>query len=169
MLNLTPIMKCNRTRRTSFLKKDNLKLQPSLTGHVNGAKKYKILIVDDEPDIASIMKLGLEKAGFLVDAFTEPLKALEYYQKEGQFDLALLDIRMTPINGFELYRRLQNVDKKLRVCFITAFEIYFDEFKRVFPKIQVDCFVKKPVSIQQLVNIIAAQLDPDSIKVPQRD
>lgn len=145
-------------------------MQPSLTGHVNGARKYKILIVDDEPDIASIMKLGLEKAGFLVDAFTEPLKALEYYQKEGQFDLALLDIRMTPINGFELYRRLQNVDKKLRVCFITAFEIYFDEFKRVFPKIQVDCFVKKPVSIQQLVNIIAAQLDtPDSIKVPQRD
>lgn len=163
-------MKCNRTRGISFLKKDNLNLQLSLTGHVNGAKKYKIIIVDDEPDIASIMKLGLEKAGFLVDAFTEPLKALEYYHKEGQFDLALLDIKMTPINGFELYRRLQNIDKKLRVCFITAFEIYFDEFKRVFPKIKVDCFVKKPVSIEQLVNIIAAQLDqPDSIKAPQRD
>lgn len=126
---------------------------------MNGAKKYKILIVDDEPDIASIMKLGLEKAGFIVDAFTDPLKALEFYQKEGQFDLALLDIRMTPINGFELYRRLQTIDKKLRVCFITAFEIYHDEFRRVFPKIKVECFVRKPVGIEEVVKIVTQQLD----------
>lgn len=126
---------------------------------MNKDKKYRILIVDDEPDVASLVKLGLEKNGFEVEAFTEPLKALEYYQKEGQFDLALLDVRMTPINGFELYRRLQNIDKNLRVCFITAFEIYLDEFKRVFPKIKVDCFVSKPVGIEKLVQTITTQLE----------
>lgn len=126
---------------------------------MNKGKKFRILTVDDERDIANLTKLGLEKYGFEVEAFTEPLKALESYKKEGQFDLALLDVRMTPINGFELYRRLQDIDKKLRVCFIMAFEMYIDEFKRIFPKIKVDCFVNKPVRIEKLVQIVNSQLE----------
>jgi DNA-binding response OmpR family regulator len=103
-------------------------------------KKYRILVVDDEIDIATIMKLGLEKEGFQVEAITDPLRAVEFFENDRDFDLALLDIRMSPINGFELFRRLLKIDNKLRVCFMTAFEIYFDEFRRVFPKIKVDCF-----------------------------
>jgi len=103
------------------------------------------------PDIGAIIKLGLEKQGFEVEAITDPLKALEYYEKDTKFDLALFEISMTPINGFELYRRLININRNLKACFITAFEIYYDEFKRIFPKIRVDCFVHKPVSIDKLV------------------
>jgi DNA-binding response OmpR family regulator len=120
--------------------------------------KKRILVVDDEPDIAAVMKVGLEKEGMQVEAFTEPLKALELFKK-GSYDLALLDVRMTPINGFELYRRLLKIDNKLRVCFITAFEIYYDEFRRVFPKIKVDCFVRKPVTIDKLGKIISTELN----------
>ena len=115
------------------------------------------MVVDDEVDIATIMKLGLEKEGFYVEAFSDPMKALDYYKK-GAFNLALLDIRMSPINGFELYRRLLEKDKQLRVCFITAFEIYYDEFRRVFPKIKVDCFVRKPVSMEKLGAAIKEEL-----------
>lgn len=122
-------------------------------------KKYRILVVDDESDICTIMKLGLEKEGFAVEAITDPLKALEFFQKDRAFDLALLDIRMSPINGFELYRRLLKIDNKLRVCFITAFEIYYDEFRRVFPKLNIDCFVCKPASIEKLASIIRTQLE----------
>jgi CheY-like chemotaxis protein len=121
-------------------------------------KKFRILVVDDEPDVAAVMKLGLEKEDMEVEAFTEPLKAIEHYKK-GAYDLALLDIRMTPINGFELYRRLLTVDNDLRACFITAFEIYYDEFRRVFPKLNVDCFVRKPVSMDKLAKIIKDQLE----------
>jgi DNA-binding response OmpR family regulator len=120
-------------------------------------KRHRILVVDDEPDVAAVMKLGLEKAGLEVEAFTEPLKALEHYKK-GIYDLALLDVKMEPINGFELYRRILERDGKLRVCFITAFEIYYDEFRRVFPKIEVDCFVRKPVTMDKLAAVIKAQL-----------
>jgi len=131
-------------------------------------KKYRILVVDDEPDLATIMKLGLEKEGFLVEAISDPLKALDYYQKDRNFDLALIDIKMTPINGFELYRRLINLDNKLRVCFITAFEIYYDEFKRVFPKIHVDCFVHKPVGIDTLVKRIRAEIErTENLELPK--
>ena len=120
-------------------------------------KRYRILLVDDEPDIATVMKLGLEKEGFEVDAFTEPLKALEHFKK-GFYDLALIDIRMPQINGFELYRRTLEIDSEMKVCFITAFEIYYDEFRRVFPRLKVDCFVRKPVSMDMLTKIIRAQL-----------
>jgi two-component system catabolic regulation response regulator CreB/two-component system response regulator ChvI len=126
---------------------------------LSSEKKYRILVVDDEPDIAMVMKLGLEIEGFVVEAITDPLKAFEFFKKDGAFDLALLDIKMSPINGFELYRRLLKVDNKLRVCFITAFEIYYDEFKRVFPKLHVDCFVRKPASIEKLAGIIRTQLE----------
>ena len=130
------------------------------------AKKFRILVVDDEPDIATMMKLGLETKGFQVDAITDPLKAIEFLEKDEKFDLALLDVKMEPINGFELYRRLLQIDNKLKVCFITAFELYYDEFKRVFPKIKVDCFVKKPVSIEKLVEVIRTELEQMSDEIP---
>jgi two-component system, OmpR family, response regulator ChvI len=122
------------------------------------SKKFRVMVVDDEPDIAAVMKMGLEKEGLEVEAFSEPLKAVEHYQK-GAYDLALIDIKMTPINGFELYRRILDKDPSQRVCFITAFEIYYDEFRRVFPQINVDCFVRKPVSIEKLGTIIKEQLN----------
>jgi len=124
-----------------------------------GDNKHRILVVDDEIDIATIMKLGLEKEGFQVEAITHPLKAEEFFKKDRNFTLALLDVKMSPINGFELYRRLLEIDNRLRVCFITAFEIYYDEFRRVFPKIKVDCFVSKPVSIEKLAETIRNEIE----------
>lgn len=119
--------------------------------------KFRIMIVDDEPDITNVMKKGLENHGFDVDTFNDPLKALEIF-KSSTYDLVLVDIRMTPITGFELFRRLLVIDNKVRVCFMTAFEVYRDEFLRVFPTISVDCFVRKPVTLDKLANIIKAQL-----------
>ena len=116
------------------------------------------MVVDDESDVTSIIKKGLEMEGFKVDTFNDPLEAKAHF-KEGTYDLVLLDIRMTPINGFELYRELLKVDNKVRVCFITAFEIYYDEFRRVFPKLHVDCFVRKPVRMDSLAKIIRKELE----------
>jgi two-component system catabolic regulation response regulator CreB/two-component system response regulator ChvI len=120
-------------------------------------RKFRIMLVDDEPDITTIVKKGLEGEGFDVDAFNDPLKALESF-KSSAYDLVILDIKMTPITGFELFRRLLVIDNKVRVCFMTAFEVYHDEFRRVFPTISVDCFVRKPVTIDKLAKIISAQL-----------
>jgi DNA-binding response OmpR family regulator len=104
------------------------------------------------------MKRGLEIEGFDVDTFNDPLEALEHFEK-GAYNLVILDIRMTPITGFELYRRIQKIDDKVTTCFMTAFEIYYDEFKKIFPAIRVDCFIRKPVTIDNLAKLITAQLD----------
>jgi DNA-binding response OmpR family regulator len=121
-------------------------------------KKYRVLLVDDEPDITSVVKIGLEKEGFEVQAFNDPSQALSHF-KADSFDLVLLDIRMQPMNGFQLYKQLRKIDDKVKVCFITAFEIYYDEFKKVFPNLRVNCFVRKPVRLQELAKTIMAELE----------
>jgi DNA-binding response OmpR family regulator len=119
--------------------------------------KNRILIVDDEPDIAQVLKLGLEKNGFAVDTYNNPLDAVSKF-KADSYDLLLLDIKMPKMNGFELYSKLHRIDEKAKICFITAYEIYYDEFKRMFPKVKVECFIRKPVSINNLARLIKDEL-----------
>ena len=49
------------------------------------------------------------------------------------------------MNGFELYKKIQQIDQKIKICFMTEFDLYYDEFKRVFPKVSVKCFAHKPI------------------------
>lgn len=120
--------------------------------------KPRILIVDDEADILLILKRGLEQHGFEVTTFTDPRAALANY-KPGLYDLLLLDIRMPGLNGFELYREIHKMDGKVKICFLTAFEIYFDEFRKMFPKVHVRCFARKPITPLQLKQIISNELE----------
>lgn len=63
----------------------------------------RILLVDDDADISNLFKLSLERDGFVVDTFNDPLLALNY--KAGAYDLLLLDIKMPNMNGFELFQK----------------------------------------------------------------
>ena len=101
--------------------------------------------------------MGLEANGFVVEAYNDPLKALSDF-RANSYDLLLLDVKMPKMNGFELYGRLQQIDHRVKICFITAFELYFDEFRNMFPKLKVDCFVHKPVSIGTLAKVINDKL-----------
>jgi DNA-binding response OmpR family regulator len=122
--------------------------------------KNRILIVDDEPDIAKVLKMGLEENGFVVDTYNDPLDVISNF-KADSYDLLLLDIKMPKMNGFELYNKLHQIDEKAKICFITAYELYYDEFKRVFPKIKVECFIRKPVSINNLARVIKDELQQE--------
>jgi DNA-binding response OmpR family regulator len=116
-------------------------------------RNKRILIVDDEKDITDTFKIGLEQQGFEVITYNDPELALSQF-KENYFDLLLLDIKMPKISGFDLYRRLRKIDSKPKICFITAFDVYYDEFKKVFPSLEVKCFLRKPISISDLVEQI---------------
>ncbi len=113
----------------------------------------KIFLVDDEPDIANSLKTGLERKGFKVDVFTDPTEALAKYKSHG-YDLLLIDIRMPKLNGFELVREIRKVDTDSEVWFLTAFEVYYEEFKKMFPNLDVKSFIRKPVSLNELSNRI---------------
>lgn len=140
---------------------DSTVLRPSVS-----YQKKRVLVVDDEVDITTIFKLALEKVNLHVDVYNDPLLALTDY-KVGMYDLLLFDIRMPGMNGFELYRKIKDIEEeekkvkngKPRVCFITAFEEFRSEFKETFPTVEeVDCFLKKPIPMPDLVKKVKSQL-----------
>lgn len=119
--------------------------------------KHKLLLVDDEVDITSILKIGLEKEGFEVDAFNKPEKALSQF-KPNYYDAIILDVRMPGMNGFELAKAIWSRDEKARICFFSTFEISEYEATVVFPGLKSHCFIKKPMPIMALTKHIRGHL-----------
>lgn len=81
--------------------------------------KRKVLVVDDELDTAQTLWLILESSGFRVDIFTDPKEALGTFIP-AYYDLAVIDVRMPGMNGFELYSEIKSLDYKIKVLFLTA-------------------------------------------------
>ena len=119
--------------------------------------KKKILLVDDERDITIAFRVSLESNGFIVDTFNDPEEALSNFKAE-LYDLLLIDIKMPKMNGFELYQEIAKVDNRAKVCFITAFEVYYKSLRQLFPSANVDCFIKKPITTDELVQRIRTEL-----------
>jgi two-component system, OmpR family, response regulator ChvI len=119
--------------------------------------KKRILLVDDERDITIAFRMGLESNGFIVDTFNDPQGALSNF-KAGLYDLLLIDIKMPKMNGFELYQEIEKIDNRVKVCFITAFEVYYKSLRELFPTMNVDCFIKKPITTDELVERISTEL-----------
>jgi len=121
-------------------------------------RQIKLLLVDDEPDVISSFKMGLEKFGYTVDGYTDPELALEKFGPN-TYDLLLLDINMPKMDGFKLFQHIEKKDPKARVFFVTAYETtYFDAFKELFPDLDIGSFVKKPISIEKLARHIESEL-----------
>jgi CheY-like chemotaxis protein len=125
----------------------------------NNNYESRILVVDDEPDIAMAFKIGLEDNGFTVDSFNSPLKALSNF-KAGFYNLLLLDIKMPKMDGIEAYQQMKEIDNKVKVCFITASEMhYYEEIKKeMFPKLGVKRLIRKPIRISDLVKNLRDEL-----------
>jgi CheY-like chemotaxis protein len=144
----------------------------------------RILVVDDEEDVTFFLKEALEEfGGFEVVTFNDPLLALSSFNnddknnKPSAYDLILLDIKMPKMDGFELYQELQKRigaadnssgtssgdrrknGKRTKICFMTAFEVYFEALKELFPDSYPSiCFIKKPSSAQDLIKRISKEL-----------
>ena len=112
----------------------------------------RILIVDDEPDLTKICMLALEYYGYKVDAFNDPQEALSKF-RPSSYDLIILDIKMPKMDGFELYQEIKKKDNNVKFCFLTASELYYEEFrKKEFCALDKDLFIRKPIDNEQLAN-----------------
>ena len=86
--------------------------------------KKQILVIDDELDICIMLKVVLEQNGFLVNYYSNPVVALDEFQSTF-YDLIILDIQMSEINGMQLYREIRKRDIKIKICFLTGGESIF--------------------------------------------
>jgi DNA-binding response OmpR family regulator len=126
----------------------------------------RILIIDDEVDIALTLKAGIDTYNKNNDAnrrievytYNDPLAALSEF-KPHFYDLLLIDINMPNLNGFELCERMLKIDINVRVCFMTSGEVNREALGEIHPAISLGCFVKKPITMDYLVNRIKAELD----------
>jgi two-component system, OmpR family, response regulator ChvI len=122
-----------------------------------------VLVVDDESDVNLTLKMVLEENGFKVDSFPDPSLALENIKRESEmYDLIILDVRMPDMNGFELYKEIKKIDDKVKICFLTAGEMDYEQFgKELFPALDENCFIQKPIQnetlIKRLNRIISAK------------
>ena len=117
--------------------------------------KGRILIVDDEKDIAKSFTLALERDGFIVDMYNDPIIALRDF-KSDLYDLLLLDIKLPNMDGFELYDKIREIDKRVKVCFISGYQMNFMALRE--QGLQTDCFISKPIELDNLVRRINAEL-----------
>ena len=133
--------------------------------------RTRILIVDGDPDVAFTFKVALENYGFKdrVDAYNDPVLALTNFRPQ-YYGLAILDIDMYKMNGFQLFDVLKKLDDELDVLFSSAFESNNEEFIRLYQS-QVksnfdadarlrdsgDRFIKKPIDIEDLVRSVTAE------------
>jgi DNA-binding response OmpR family regulator len=119
----------------------------------------RIFIVDDEPDLTMLFKLGLEDNGFEVDAFNDPHMALSSFKKKHSYDLALIDIRIPEMNGFELYNEIKKIDDQVKVCFITAFDVQQSDMEAISSSDKKSVnIIRKPIAIEEMVQQIRNQL-----------
>jgi two-component system, OmpR family, response regulator ChvI len=114
-----------------------------------------VLIVDDEPDVNLTLKITLEESGFQVDTFEDPIIALDNFRK-GVYDLLILDVVMPKIHGFELYREIRRIDNEVKICFLTAGEMYYGVYDDIFDENQ---FIRKPIENKELVNRVNEMID----------
>lgn len=117
----------------------------------------RILLVDDEPDITLPFSIGLEDSGFEVDAFNDSMMALSNF-KDSSYVLALLDIKMPKMNGIELYNELRKINKKLKVCFITAFDVQKEDLNTLSALNGNPVIIRKPIAIADLVNKVKLEI-----------
>jgi two-component system, OmpR family, response regulator ChvI len=119
-------------------------------------RNRRILLVDDESDVTTVLTFALEDYGFEVDSFNNPLDALSSF-KSNYYDLAILDIKMPKMNGFELLREIRKDDENLKICFLTALTELKDhksDINELSPVFVKDRIIRKPISNKDLLNSI---------------
>jgi DNA-binding response OmpR family regulator len=120
----------------------------------NTSINARIMLVDDEPDINAALSVVLKREGYDVDTFENPFIALEKL-KPGFYGLIILDVKMPQMDGFELYREIKKVDRKAKICFLTASELYYENFrKEKFAPLDKELFIIKPISNAELLKKI---------------
>jgi DNA-binding response OmpR family regulator len=140
------------------LNPDHVKSSSSLLSSEPQQQK-RILVIDDNPDIVLTLCVGLESDPMMqVHSYDNPVTALVEFEPNF-YDLLLIDVNMPVLDGFQLAQNLLRRDLNVRICFMTSGEINMNAAREVHPLKSIGCFIKKPITAEQLIKRIRAELE----------
>mgnify|MGYP003575475544 CR=1 FL=1 len=117
--------------------------------------RKSIVLVDDEMDLVQLFSDALRSSGLDVIPFDSPLKALDYIiENHSKILLVLTDWRMPEINGLELSKRVSQIDDKIKIKLMSAFELEQDQLK----EINMDDYLQKPLHMNQLIDTVKREV-----------
>ena len=116
----------------------------------------KILVIDDEEDIALFIKIALSKAGYSVTTTTDSLKAMEIFENE-PFNMVITDIHMPEVNGLEILDRVTTFVPETKVIIVSA----ETSSRTIDSAIHNGAFryLLKPVSVENLLKAVRTALE----------
>ena len=111
-----------------------------------------IAIIDDEADLVDLFQEALEKNGFKVCTFIDPIQAFNILEKKiHEYGLILSDYRMPKLNGHDLCTKLKQLNPELKVILMSAYDTLECDTSKF-------TFIKKPIRIAQLLHIVRNNL-----------
>src|SRR5688572_17862418 len=114
------------------------------------------MIIDDDEDINNLFKIFLEYNGYIVNAYTNPLEAINKF-RQNSHDLIILDLKMPTMDGMTLFHKIKEIDNNVIICFTTADINYIEDLCKGI--IDIDKIVLyKPVLLKDLKNKIDSLL-----------
>ncbi|HXT84733.1 MAG TPA: response regulator [Verrucomicrobiae bacterium] len=126
---------------------------------------YRIIIVDDEYEIAFILQQYLDKMGMNAKHFTDPVLALDYFKLNPKYySMVITDLRMPGMSGLQLAHKIRRINNTIKIILITAFEICDLENNLEFSESKIDSIVQKPVKLPIFKDMIINILNDDKRK-----
>jgi two-component system OmpR family response regulator len=124
-----------------------------------------ILIVDDDYDIALLIRINLQKAGLFAFSFTDPVAALEEFRSHHrEYDLVISDIGMPAMNGYELAEQVKKIKPDVKILLMSALEYSNRHFAEAIFSTDIDGFVEKPFSISNLCTTLLTILNHKTLR-----
>jgi DNA-binding response OmpR family regulator len=115
------------------------------------SQRDAVIIVDDEPDLANLFTDALKSAGLNVSGFDNPRNALKYIENNHEtICLVVTDWKMPDLNGFELAKRICNIDSEIGIMLMSAYELDHNQLKEV----NKDDYLRKPIHMGNLIETI---------------
>ncbi|MGI0020938.1 MAG: response regulator [Nitrososphaera sp.] len=119
----------------------------------------RIMVVDDESDILTVLEIFLKKWKYKVDMFSSPTRALEHFEKNAiACSVVLTDIRMPGMSGLELAGKLLKIKPGVKIILMTAFDITPAELQAGLPAVTHQDLIEKPFHLPQICREIRKRM-----------
>jgi DNA-binding response OmpR family regulator len=87
------------------------------------------MIIDDDKDITDLFAIYLESNGYIVNAYTNPLEAINNFRKNSH-DLIILYLKLPKMDGMKIYHKIKEIDNNITICFTTADINYIQQLQK---------------------------------------